>query len=236
MNANCHSIEENINFSQLISTEEAIAFAYPVYGSRVPRIMREFVENHIEHLKYKKVIIFCTQFIFSGDGARAFTDMFPKNWIEVIYAEHFFMPNNVNNLFILPLAGEKKIKKYATGANLKMKKVCQNIKDGIIKKRGFNNFSRLLGLTQGAGAPKLEKNAIGSIIIHDDCTRCLLCVSICPMKNLKYESEKIIQNHNCTFCYRCLNKCPGKAINLFFNGKVRKQYKGLTRSASEGII
>ena len=141
MNIKCYSIEENIEFGQLISLEETICFCYPIYGSRVPRIMREFAKKYIDFLKNKKVIIFCTQLIFSGDGARAFTDIFPKNWVEVIYAEHFFMLNNVNNLFILSLANEKRIKKYMANADRKMKIVCQKIKDGIIKKRGFNNFT-----------------------------------------------------------------------------------------------
>ena len=189
--------------------------------------MTEFAEKHIALLKNKQIIIFCSQLIFSGDGARSFMDIFPRDWMKVIYAEHFFMPNNINNLFILPLAGEKKIKKYMANADRKMKIVCQNIKDGIVKKRGFNKFSRILGLMQGAFVPKLEKKALGSVMIGDDCTQCLLCISICPMKNLEYENGNIIHKNNCTICYRCINKCPHKAIRLFFTSKVKKQYKGL---------
>ena len=88
----CFSIEEMIDFEQLISSHEIIGFCYPIYGSRVPRVMREFVKKYFNFLKEKKVIIFCTQWIFSGDGARVFTDMFPRNFIKVIYAEHFLMP------------------------------------------------------------------------------------------------------------------------------------------------
>ena len=95
MNASCHSIEENADFTALLASEEVIGFCYPIYGSRVPRIMREFVSVHTDSLKAKKLIIFCTQMYFSGDGARAFIDIFPRNHAEVIYAEHFLMPNNV---------------------------------------------------------------------------------------------------------------------------------------------
>jgi len=223
----CCSIEENLDFAQLISLEEVIGFCYPIYGSRVPRIMREFTEKHIGFLKNKKIIIFCTQLIFSGDGARAFTDLFPKNYIEVMYAEHFLMPNNVCNFFLLSLANEKKIKKYITRAEQKMQIVCSNIKNGIIKKRGFNNISRMLGLVQGTFMPKIEKKASDSVIINEDCTKCRLCVSICPMHNLEYKNEKIMHNHNCTLCYRCINQCPEKAITIFFHEIVKNQYKGL---------
>jgi ferredoxin len=227
MNAKSYSIEEKIDFSQLIISEETIGFCYPVYGSRVPRIMREFVKKHLEFLKNKKIIIFCTQLIFSGDGARAFTDIFSKGFMEVVYAEHFFMPNNVCNFFLLSLADERKIEKYKVKAERKMKIVCQNITKGITVKRGFNVFSRISGLAQGLFLPMIEKKALNSIMINNDCTQCRLCVSICPMNNLENENNKIVHRHNCTICYRCVNKCPEKAITVFFHAKVKKQYKGI---------
>jgi len=227
LSAESYSIEEKHNFGKLISSSEIIGFCYPIYGSRVPRIMREFVKTYMEFIKNKKLIIFCTQLIFSGDGARVFTDMFPKNFIEVIYAEHFFMPNNICNFFLLPTASKGKIKKYLTRAERKMQFVCNNIKKRIVKKRGFNFISRILGLAQGLFMPIIEKKALDSVRVNNDCTQCRLCVSICPMKNLEYQNGKIVHKHNCTICYRCVNKCPQKAITVFFHGKVREQYKGL---------
>jgi ferredoxin len=227
MNAESYSIEGKLDFEQLITSAETIGFCYPIYGSRVPRIMREFVQKHIGFIKKKKIIIFCTQLIFSGDGARVFTDIFQHYFIEVIYAEHFFMPNNVINFFMLPLTNDKKIRKCIKKADEKMKLVCSNLKKGIIKKRGFNIISQALGLVQGAFMPKIEKKAVDSLIINNDCNHCLLCISICPMHNLEYQNENIENNHNCTICYRCINSCPQKAITIFFHRKVREQYKGL---------
>ena len=227
MNAKCHSIEDKIDFDKLITTEEIIGFCYPVYGSRVPRIMREFVKRHMESLKGKKIIIFCTQMYFSGDGARAFTDIFPRGFVEIIYAEHFLMPNNVCNLFITPLPSEKSIKKYIRKAERKMQIVCDEIKNGVVKKRGFNFLSRALGLIQGVFYPALEKIGISRVWVGDACTQCNLCVSICPMNNFENKNGKVISKQNCTMCYRCINKCPQKAISVYLKGKVKKQYKGL---------
>jgi ferredoxin len=226
-NAQCHSVEEKIDFDKLIASNDKIAFCYPVYASRVPRIMREFVRNHIEPLRNKKIIIFCTQMYFSGDGARAFIDIFPVNFIEVIYAEHFLMPNNVNNLFITPLANEKSVKKYIDKAEQKMKTVCGEIKAGIIRKRGFNPVSRVLGLPQGSIFPTFEKMGIDKVWIDKDCTRCNLCVELCPMGNFEDKDGKIVTKANCMMCYRCINKCPQKAIAVFLKGKVKTQYKGI---------
>ena len=207
-----------------------IGFCYPVYFSRAPRIMREFVARNIEVLKNKKLIIFCTQMIFSGDGARSLTDIFPREYrsrLNVIYAEHFFMPNNVTDFFILPVTNAEKQQKFAVRSERKMQKICRDIKSGKIKKRGFNIFSRFLGLFQAVFVPSMEKKANKLLKINSDCNLCGVCVSVCPMKNLVCENEKITHKNNCTICYRCVNKCPKKSITFIFNAKVKKQYEWL---------
>jgi ferredoxin len=224
MNAKYHSIEESLEFAQLIFSEDTIGFCYPIYGSRVPRLMREFVAVHIESLKDKKLIIFCTQMGGSGDGARVLTDLFPREYVKVICAEHFLMPNNVCNLFFLPLAGERLTKYYLKNTEKKMQAVCKNIKAGRIKKRGFNPVSRALGLIQGVFMPGIEERAMSKVWIDGDCNLCGLCVSKCPMGNFVSENDKISTNNNCMMCYRCINSCPQKAIQVFLRGKVKRQY------------
>ncbi|MCL2546822.1 MAG: EFR1 family ferrodoxin [Oscillospiraceae bacterium] len=225
MDAVAHSIEETVDFESLIGGEEVIGFCYPVYMSRVPRIMREFVAQNMAALVDKKVIIFCTQWLLSGDGARTFTTLFPKRHIQVIYAEHFLMPNNVSNMFVLPMDSDKRIEKRIEKAQHRIQAVCRNIENGIIRKRGFSAVSRVLGLFQGIFLSMVEKRANKSIKVTSDCTKCGICVSICPMANLVLNSDTITHTHNCTMCYRCINQCPPKAITVVFHGKVKKQYQ-----------
>jgi Fe-S-cluster-containing hydrogenase component 2 len=137
------------------------------------------------------------------------------------------MPNNVCNLFFLPLESETKIKKYILNAERKMSLVSKNIEKGKIKKRGFNFISRILGLFQGVFMPLIEKKSLNSVRITENCNCCCLCVNNCPMKNLEYINGKITQKSNCTICYRCINICPNKAITVFFREKVKKQYRGI---------
>jgi len=227
MNAACHSIEEKIDFTGLIAPEDVIGFCYPIYGSRLPRLMREFVSMNEKSLKGKKLIIFCTQMIFSGDGSRVLTDLLPRDHAQVIYAEHFLMPNNVCNLFFLPVPGDKTIDWYLAKSQKKMQAVCENISNGKVRKRGFNPGSRALGLVQGVFLPGLEERAKKKVWISDDCDLCGLCVTICPMENLAVESGKIVTSDNCMMCYRCINKCPKKALKVFLKGRVKKQYAGV---------
>jgi ferredoxin len=236
-NAECYSIEENLDFETLLNLHETIAFSYPIYFSRVPRILREFVAEYIDLFKNKKLIIFCTQWILSGDGTRAFAALFPPGYVDVIYSEHFFMPNNVNNFLILPIADDRKIEKYKQRTKRKMEIVCRNINNNIIKKRGFNLASRALGLVQASMVKSAERKGRSAVIIDNDCNQCGLCAKICPMKNFqnytnispltKEEIRKIVPLKNCTLCYRCINKCPQKAILVFTPMKITKQYKGI---------
>ena len=226
MNAGSYSIEEDVDFSELISANDTIGFCYPIYASRVPRILRSFVARHMDVLKGKKLIIFCTQMLFSGDGARAFTSLFPCGHVDVVYAEHFLMPTNVNNLLILPLAGDKSVEKYIARAQRKVQAVCADIKAGKVKRRGFNLGSRLLGLPQAAVLPLMERKFNSAVRVRKSCDGCGLCVKLCPMQNLVLEDGRITHKRDCTACYRCVNKCPRGAITVGFHGKVRGRYWG----------
>jgi len=187
-------------------------------------------------LQGKKVIIFVTQQKFSGDGARVFTDMFEDGAIEIIYAEHFDMQQNMGNLPLwsnLFTPTEKSRQNFLKKNQAKMNIVCNNIKNNIIKKRGFSKISILLGYIQGKPWQKdtkniipqrLEKKLMNDVRVHKNCTSCNLCTTICPMKNLVNHKGQIQHLNNCTLCYRCVNRCPQKAITVFVHIKPKWQY------------
>jgi len=243
MEAKCLSIETEAtdDLKNELKSHNTIAFCYPIYGSRAPRIMREFVAKHKGDIEGKKIIILVTQVLFSGDGARVFTDMFNKGAIEVIYAEHFRMPNNVCNIPLLRKPSKRTIQRYITRAEAKMSRTTQNIKEGKIIKRGFSRFSKLIGNIQGqpwqgntraeihkqGRLRTMEQRAKTGVRIRKECNACGLCVNICPMKNLENHNSKIVQKNNCIICYRCVNQCPRKAITVLFHIRPKWQYDGI---------
>ncbi len=227
LDAKCYSIEEKVDFENLIKEEKEICFCYPIYASSVPRIMREFVARYKQLFDKKKVVILCTQLMFSGDGARVFTNLLKGIKTKVIYAEHFNMPNNICNTNFFKVTNGNENKKYIKNANKKLDKVCKDIKDGKIFKRGFNNFSKFLGSLQGSSFPTIEKHAQDSVNVNENCIKCNACIKCCPMQNLELVNNKVTQKNNCTLCYRCANLCPEKAINLIFKTPIKVQYKGI---------
>lgn len=225
MDAECHSIEEKTDFSALLHRVDTVAVVYPIYGSCVPRIMREFVERHMEAFKEKKLIIFCTQMMFSGDGARAFARLIPHCEGRILYAEHFNMPNNICNFRLFPM-NEKELVNKPKKAEKRLDEICEDIRNGVVKKRGWNAFSTLLGRTQNVAYPRMEEKARHSFHADDSCTKCGLCVRICPMNNLEIVKGQLVQKDNCTVCYRCVNACPRQAATVYLKAKPKRQYKG----------
>ena len=53
-----YSIEETMEFERLIKENNIIGICYPIYGSSVPKIMRQFVEKYKKLLDHKRLIIF----------------------------------------------------------------------------------------------------------------------------------------------------------------------------------
>jgi len=224
--ARCFSIESNKDFAPEIKANDTIAFCYPIYGSRVPRIMREFVRKYVSELRGKKIVILVTQMMFSGDGARVFTELFDTGAVDVVYAEHFNMPLNMGNTFILDLwkPTDKKVQKYIKNAEAKMSRVCENIKNGIVKKRGFARGSIWLGYIQGIPWQKFENACQSKVKIHKNCTACGICIKKCPMGNLTNPTGHVQQMNNCIICYRCVNYCPQNAITVVLHRRPRWRY------------
>ena len=227
MGGNCRSIEETADFSALIRQSDTVAFVYPVYLSRVPRIMAEFAKAHRADLHGKKLVILATQMAFSGDGARCFTDLLPHGSYNVIYAEQITMPNNVNNMKMFKRTDDAEVVRLEEETRKHIAKICGDIQSGVVFTRDFNLKARLQGLPQAIVSPFFNLLMKRSVRISGDCTGCGLCVKRCPMHNLSLRNGKAVGGKNCTACYRCINLCPERAIGLYFKRKVNWQYQGI---------
>ena len=146
---------------------------------------------------------------------------------QVMAHAHFKMPNNICNIFFYPMASSKRIEKYKNDARAKIDRISDDIRQGKIRKKGFNVISKYLGLlTQRIYFRRAMTNAQKSVRVSSSCNMCLRCVQACPVNNLKAESGQIAHNEKCILCFRCVNLCPQKAITVLHHGKIKKQYHG----------
>lgn len=52
----------------------------------------------------------------------------------------------------------------------------------------------------------------------EKCTRCGICVQLCPLGNIRMEEEKYPEHDlNCEYCLRCISFCPKHAMPCKFN-------------------
>lgn len=215
--------ERKFDIESIIYQNEIITFCFPIYGSFPPKIIRDFVGKYKEGLNNKKLILLCSQAMASGDGARSILDELEGIKYEVIYASHFLMPNNICNIPFPVLAKKWYVKK----AKSKIQKIANNLNMKKYKCTGFNPISILIGKSQRVIFKKVEKEYVNSLKINNSCNNCQKCINLCPINNLYFKDGKIKTKKQCMFCYRCINFCPQKAITVWIDKPVKKQYRGI---------
>lgn len=227
MAAECRSIEEKADFSALLAAHRAVGFCYPTYRSGVPRPVREFAGRFQASLRGKKLILFCTQMLFSGDGARAFTELLPEGWCEVVYAEHFRMPGNLCNVLPAWAFSERAAASRVRCAEKKLERACRELAEGKKRLRGFWGLGCSLGAQRRRRLLARERRAAGNVTVQESCTGCGVCLKNCPADNFTVTEGRALPGKRCMLCYRCVNLCPEKAIRVVYRQSVVKQYRGL---------
>ena len=213
---------ENQSFSidspeldHLFDGEDTIVFGYPVYFSNVPKKVRDFISNHAELFRRKKIFVIATMGLFSGDGAGCSARILRKCGAEIIGGLHLKMPDCIgDNRFLKRTLKENQF--IIRQADNKIHLAAERLKVGKPFKEGLNIFYHIAGLFgqrlwfYGQTLSYKEKPNIDL----NKCMVCGLCVKKCPMKNLEKREEKIICRNRCTMCYRCVNNCPTQALTI----------------------
>lgn len=56
--------------------------------------------------------------------------------------------------------------------------------------------------------------------VSEDCVRCGVCITVCPVQNISLENGKITFADRCVACIGCYHRCPKKAI--VYQGRNKK--------------
>lgn len=223
-----YSIEKHPNASGIpLEDYDIVGLGYPIYGSSLPKIVRDFIQTI--PMMNKEAFTFCTQLIFSGDGAAYGARLLKKRGFIVSYQEHFRMPNNLTDLGLFSSSKPLKYELLDKRITVKALKFVSRIESKSRYTKGSNPFSLILGLSQRVFFEKYEPSFQKKLRIDEHkCTVCKLCTLTCPTGSLSVEDGKIKYSGNCTLCYRCLNLCPEQAIFLMTKKGVKSPYLGPT--------
>lgn len=213
--AKAFSIEDG-QAVEAITENEEIVFAYPVYFSNMPKIVRDFIDDNRSVFSGKKIFVMATMGLFSGDGTGCSARLLRKYGADITGGLHLKMPDCIGD--------EKALKKtkeqnhlLVVAAEHKIRKAAENLKCGNPPSReGLGFWYHMAGLFEQRlwFSRKTRKYTDKLHIATDKCIGCGKCVSLCPMGNLSLQAGKAFQKGKCTMCYRCVNRCPRQAITL----------------------
>ncbi len=218
----------------LIRDSDVVGFGYPVYGSDLPGTMKEFMAS-LPPIS-KDTFLYCTQWLWSGDGARVGTEFLHRSY-KAKWAEHFFMPNNASvSILRLPYTNDRnKIESILQRAEWRIRSIAGRINAGKPFLRGFNRVAVFSGFIQRGPYRRMYAHLRDDISVDSKrCTLCGQCVRLCPAENL-YQSEDLVRTRGkCILCLRCHNYCPEMAIA--YMGKVPRKSLGVPyRGPVEGF-
>ena len=220
------TVEKKHDDHHLMSDYDVIGLGYPIYGSDVPLLIKNWIDG-LKTQDQKKAFVFCTQMMYSGDGAAYGGRLLEKKGFIVRQQAHFNMPNNITDYNILRPFNKHNLIKIE---QRKTKQVNQFVKHILVDKKcrkGSNPISLGLGLLQRIPYQKIEVKWISDTIkIDDKCILCKKCIELCPTDNFEIRDGILKTKNACFACYRCINHCPVNALHSSKNSLVKHPYRG----------
>lgn len=198
-----------------IKLHQEIIFAYPIYYSNLPKIVRDFICENSEIWQGKRIFIIATMGLFSGDGTGISARLFKKYGAKIWGGLHLKMPDCICDVKTLKRSAKENIQLVAK-AEEQIKYAVDNLKIGIPTKSGLGILCHVAGFL-GQRLWFFRKTQSYSNRVHIDintCVKCGNCVKICPMRNLTLSDNKVMTRGCCTLCYRCATQCTQKAITI----------------------
>ncbi|UNC91087.1 EFR1 family ferrodoxin [Candidatus Contubernalis alkaliaceticus] len=242
--ASAYSVEK-INGSRagrIISESDLVGFGFPTHGSDLPFIMKEFFQE-LPPVKNKRTFIFCTQWMWSGDGARVAEEFLDEKQFNIFWAEHFFMPSNVcvSVTRFLPYTNDRmKISKTLAKTEKRIRGFIHKIMNERPFRRGFNRISEASGAFQRVPFRRFFERLRDDIFYEKSlCIRCRKCARLCPSGNLIFEGKELKTKGICILCLRCYSFCPVSAItymNKPHNLKRGEPYKGPVKEFNPELL
>jgi len=217
------SIPKALKEGRFEFTGDKVGIVYPCYAWQAPNIVREFIEKTDIKGRYNFSVM--TYGNISLGGVKVFKKLCEENGIKINYGNELLMVDNYLPMFDIDKQMEKLDEKRIPE---NLNKIIEDIHREVesIKESGILAelaSSQVYKLIEGAHnkIPKKFK-------IEEGCTRCEVCVKVCPVSNVKMLDGGIEFSDKCIACLACTNNCPTNSIRM-------KSEKSKTRFRNENI-
>ncbi len=204
---------------------ELVGFAYPVHGFNAPYVMYRFVRKLPEETGKNYFIVKTSGEPVAMNNASAIhlCDKLHAHGFGALTNEyHYVMPYNM----IFRHTDLQAQKMWNTAKAL----VPMDVAEITFGKHNIPErppFGRLVSWALRIEHPAMKLNG-RCFKVTDKCVKCMQCVNNCPVKNIRYDTEKgkFVFGGDCIMCTRCSFNCPKNAIKIgVLNGwKVNGRY------------
>jgi ferredoxin/flavodoxin len=226
---NIFSIEvKEKEIESTILSADTLIIAYPNFFCAIPKIMSDYITEHTQWFEGKNIITLVTYAKFSLDTDLLVLRLLRKQGIS--FQEYsglsVQLPINVCDMELIKQSTEDEIARLKEKTDRKLDEAAKIILKGQCIHDGKEWLRPVAFLRQRMFYQGRIKYYYKNVKINENCVRCGMCISHCPMKNFETQNKKIISKERCTQCYRCSNLCPQNAITIL-GRKVQWKYRGL---------
>lgn len=205
-------------------TFDVIGIVYPVYMFGLPLIIVDFLKK----IKLKPDAYIFSVATLGGLPGRAHTlirKILKNRGLQLAAGFSVRMPGNYIPLYAA-IPKEKQEEMFRIEKE-RVKSISESV---LAKKRAIKEESPfllnfLLYMLLYKSGISLVSLSAKNFWLTDACTKCALCVKICPVENIELVEGKPKWLNHCQHCMACLQWCPVEAIQYKKSTVGRKRYR-----------
>ena len=209
-----------------VSDFDVLAFGFPVYGCDAPPFVRDYVQQ-LAPGGGRGAFVFCTKGAWAGNAVRRNLQRLASRGYVPLGGASVSMPGTDGLPFLrkgswMVRAALRKDYDSLHSADRLLKSLAP-ILAGPGAGEPAETYRQRLPLSLGgalldwvwAGLYDLFGDRMRSRFWADErCTRCDLCLRLCPTGNVTTEDDHPWFGDDCLLCMRCIHTCPAEAIQI----------------------
>jgi ferredoxin len=255
---------ETADFSA-VSSADLLLFGFPVYGARMPRFLRNRIRE-LPKPRSGRLFLFATYGLYSGNALRTAAIRFARRGFLPAGAAEFKLPGSDGLAFLkkdskharrasetdfreqsrirerVELLAEAAATVLSSAGSAGSRQSPGEHAGGepeagyIADLSVYRRRSGLADLLLKTALAAMRKTIRRRFCADGNCTRCGLCVRICPSGNISLPPEPFGQHgpenglpvfgDRCVLCMRCVHQCPEEAIQIGSRTRGRFRWKG----------
>lgn len=204
--------------------DDVIGVVFPIFSLAPPPMVQTFLEKVVLHADYTFAI--GTYGNAPGACMVNLQNFVKKHGYHFDYANDLFMLDNFLPVFEV---GAEVKKLPSKKVDEKLALILADIQKRTPRQAGASLPSKAITSALKL-MPSPEKNA-QKYIVNDSCTKCGVCATACPAKNIRVTDAVKFSDH-CEGCLACVHICPQNAIHLK-NEKSEKRWRNPEVTVSE---